>query len=79
MITVRLDDQPGIAPERSGVNWSTADSWLPDRPICVLAWDGEAHFIAVYESEKWWNAHLDEEIDSVITHWCHLPEPEEAA
>jgi hypothetical protein len=31
----------------------------------------------VFESGAWHNAHLDEEIDSVITHWCELPEPED--
>ena len=56
-------------------DWSRTQDWLPDRPLCVLAWDGETHFVAVYEGKTWWNAHLDEEIDSVVTHWCHLPEP----
>jgi hypothetical protein len=64
-----------MAELREHNDWSRASTWLPDRPLCVLAWDGDSHFIAVYESGKWWNAHLDEEIDSVITHWCHLPEP----
>jgi hypothetical protein len=58
------------------IEWYSSE-FQPDRPICVLAWDGESHFIAVWEDCKWWNAHLDEEIDSVVTHWCHLPEPEE--
>ena len=34
-------------------DWHRAGDWLPDRPLCVLAWDGEAHFIAVYEGDKW--------------------------
>ena len=58
-------------------DWNDAFKWSPDRPKCVLGYDGETHFIAVYESEKWWNAHNDEEIDSVITHWMELPNPEE--
>lgn len=58
-------------------DWQPASDWQPDTPRCVLAWDGDTHYIAVFESGAWHNAHLDEEIDSVITHWCELPEPEE--
>jgi hypothetical protein len=58
------------------LDWYSAE-FQPDRPICVLAWDGEAHFIACFESGVWVNAHNSEEIDSVITHWAHLPEPAE--
>jgi hypothetical protein len=61
--------------------WIPADKELPGNPRCVLATDGEAHFIAVYQSEwcedfkiGWSNAHTSEEIDSVITHWMELPE-----
>jgi hypothetical protein len=60
--------------------WIPADKELPSNPRCVLATDGEAHFIAVYEinaankSESWINAHTGEDIDSVITHWMELPE-----
>ena len=66
--------------------WIPADKELPGNPRCVLATDGEAHFIAVYEGEgvlanadivtghKWSEAHSDTEIDSVITHWMELPE-----
>jgi hypothetical protein len=61
-------------------NWIPADKELPGNPRCVLATDGEAHFIAVYEGDgsgnpNWWvNAHTSDEIDSVITHWTELPE-----
>jgi len=58
-------------------NWFRSADVIPQKPCCVLAWDGETHFIAVYD-QAWVNAYLDEEIDSVITHWCELPEPEEA-
>lgn len=63
--------------------WIPADKELPGNPRCVLATDGEAHFIAVYQSEDhmefvevpgWSNAHTGDEIDSVITHWMELPE-----
>ena len=60
--------------------WIPADKELVGNPRCVLATDGECHFIAVYEinaankSESWINAHTGEDIDSVITHWMELPE-----
>ena len=60
--------------------WTPADKELPGNPRCVIATDGEAHFIAVYEGDgsgnpNWWvNAHTSDEIDSVITHWMELPE-----
>ena len=66
--------------------WIPADKELPGNPRCVLATDGEAHFVAVYEGEgvlancdittghKWSEAYSGEEIDSVITHWMELPE-----
>jgi hypothetical protein len=66
--------------------WIPADKELPGNPRCVLATDGEAHFIAVYDHEgemanrtilmgrKWYEAFTGEEIDSVITHWMELPE-----
>jgi hypothetical protein len=63
--------------------WIPADKELPGNPRCVLATDGECHFIAVYEinaankSESWINAHTGEDIDSVITHWMELPEAPE--
>jgi hypothetical protein len=64
-------------------NWIPADKELPGNPRCVLATDGEAHFIACFEAgtktstaffARWFNAHTSEEIDSVITHWQELPE-----
>ena len=60
-------------------NWIPADKELPGNPRCVLATDGEAHFIACYEAlcadpSGWSNAHTSEEIDSVVTHWMELPE-----
>ena len=58
-------------------SWQDANKWLPDRPKCVLAYDGEAFYIAVWEKESWWNAHLDEEIDSVVTHWKEIQYPED--
>ena len=61
--------------------WIPADKELPGNPRCVLATDGECHFIAIYEAEPiegsqptWVNAHTGDEIDSVITHWMELPE-----
>lgn len=66
--------------------WIPADKELPGNPRCVLATDGECHFIAVYadidaDRERmhellpgWNNAHTDDAIDSVITHWMELPE-----
>jgi hypothetical protein len=60
-------------------DWIPADKELPGNPRCVLATDGEAHFIACYEAlcadpAGWSNAHTSDEIDSVITHWMELPE-----
>jgi hypothetical protein len=63
-------------------NWIPADKELPGNARCVLATDGEAHFIACYDIITpnpdgwcgWFNAHTSEEIDSVITHWMELPE-----
>jgi hypothetical protein len=67
-------------------NWIPADKELPGNPRCVLATDGECHFIAIYvdrdeDQERlrefyagWNNAHTDDAIDSVITHWMELPE-----
>ena len=57
--------------------WIPADKELPGNPRCVLATDGECHFIACYEGneqEAWINAHTSEGIDSYITHWMELPE-----
>jgi hypothetical protein len=63
--------------------WIPADKELPGNPRCVLATDGECHFIAVYQSADhmefvevpgWSNAHTGEEIDSHVTHWMELPE-----
>ena len=63
--------------------WIPADKELPGNPRCVLATDGECHFIACFEVAtktsdthlgQWSNAHTGEEIDSVITHWMELPE-----
>jgi hypothetical protein len=59
--------------------WIPADKELPGNPRCVLATDGEAHFIACYEAlcadpAGWSNAHTSDEIDSHITHWMELPE-----
>jgi hypothetical protein len=65
--------------------WIPADKELPGNPRCVLATDGECHLIAVYTppdmfvdrldiAPGWSNAHTEEEIDSVITHWMELPE-----
>jgi Protein of unknown function (DUF551) len=61
----------------SAQEWEDALTYHPHTPRCVLAWDGETHFIAVFDKEQWFNAHTDEEIDSVITHWMELPNPEE--
>ena len=58
-------------------NWIPADKELPGNPRCVLATDGECHFIACYEGneqEAWINATTSEGIDSYITHWMELPE-----
>ena len=57
--------------------WIPADKELPGNPHCVLATDGECHFVACYEGheeEAWINAHTSEGIDSHITHWMELPE-----
>ena len=59
--------------------WIPADKELPGNPRCVLATDGECHFIAVWDPLQemypgWSNAHTGDEIDSVITHWMELPE-----
>ncbi len=61
--------------------WTPADKELPGNPRCVLATDGECHFVAVYEIPSqgivysaWINAHTGDEIDSHITHWMELPE-----
>jgi hypothetical protein len=62
--------------------WMPADKELPGNPRCVIATDGECHFIACYEARidgalgcfEWSNAHTSEQIDSVITHWMELPE-----
>jgi hypothetical protein len=67
------------APWNGISNWIPADKELPGNPRCVLATDGEAHFIACYEAlcadpAGWSNAHTSDEIDSVITHWMELPE-----
>ena len=67
------------APAHGISNWIPAAKELPGNPRCVLATDGEAHFIACYEAmcadpAGWSNAHTSEEIDSVITHWMELPE-----
>ena len=56
------------------IGWTASSDYLPDNPRCVLATDTEAHFIAVYQDGEWINAHTDEVIDSVITHWQELPE-----
>lgn len=63
--------------------WIPADKELPGNPRCVLATDGECHFVACYEAHgtdfhgndcDWVNAHTSEAIDSHITHWMELPE-----
>jgi hypothetical protein len=65
--------------------WIPADKELPGNPRCVLATDGEAHFVAVYEGVQvlgstlkeghaWVEAYSGDEIDSYITHWMELPE-----
>lgn len=54
--------------------WTDAFDYLPDNCRCVLATDGESHFIACYENGEWSNAHTDDVIDSVIMHWMELPE-----
>jgi hypothetical protein len=66
---------------RHGISpWIPADKELPGNPRCVLATDGECHFVACYESphaddpDGWIYAHTSDEIDSVITHWMELPE-----
>jgi hypothetical protein len=67
---------------RHGISpWTPADKELPGNARCVLATDGECHFVAVYEIPSqgivysaWINAHTGDEIDSHITHWMELPE-----
>ena len=67
---------------RHGVSeWVPTEKEMPGNPRCVLATDGEAHFIAIYAPDDcmdiapgWSNAHTEESIDSVITHWMELPE-----
>lgn len=66
--------------------WIPAEKELPGNARCVLATDGECHFIACYQGDygefapiggnsDWWvNAHTEDAIDSVITHWMELPE-----
>lgn len=61
--------------------WIPTDKELPGNPRCVLATDGECHFIAIYAPDDcmdivpgWSNAHTEESIDSVVTHWMELPE-----
>lgn len=71
------------------IGWTRAADFLPDTPRCVMATDGECHFVAVFETMTrpgrgkeignspqgtWFEAHTAEEIDSVITHWQELPE-----
>jgi hypothetical protein len=58
------------------IEWYPSE-FQPDRPICVLAWDQEAHYIAVFENAEWHNAHTGEPIDTLVTHWAFLPEPQE--
>ena len=59
-------------------NWIPADKELPGNARCVLATDGEAHFVACWEGESggdyWVDCSNFDEIDSVITHWMELPE-----
>ena len=71
------------APAHGISNWIPAAKELPGNPRCVLATDGECHFIAVYqladhmefvEAPGWSNAHTGDEIDSHVTHWMELPE-----
>jgi hypothetical protein len=69
---------------RHGISpWIPADKELPGNPRCVLATDGECHFVACHEAHgmdfhgkdcDWVNAHTSEAIDSHITHWMELPE-----
>ena len=53
--------------------WTEADSYLPDSQRCVLATDGESHFIACYQEGEWINAWTEEPLDSVILWWMELP------
>jgi hypothetical protein len=64
-------------------NWIPADKELPGNPRCVLATDGECHFVACHEAHgmdfhgkdcDWVNAHTSEAIDGHITYWMELPE-----
>jgi hypothetical protein len=57
-----------------GGAWVDADQWLPPGPHEVLATDGEGCFVAFYKDSAWWRHELDEECDSVVTHWMDLPE-----
>ena len=55
--------------------WINANDWLPSDLRCVLATDGEAHFIACYDADSGWqDAYTEEPIDSVIQLWMELPE-----
>ena len=62
---------------QNAIRWQDS-MFVPNNPRCVLATDGEEHFMACYHEDKWWNVHTDEEIDSVIIAWMELPEPPEA-
>jgi hypothetical protein len=60
--------------------WQPTSQWFPDTPRCVLATDGESHFVACFYGQVWFEAFSDTEIDSHITHWMELPAmPEEGA
>lgn len=60
------------------VGWQAADTYLPDSPRVVLAFDGETTWTAIYQNGRWFNAQAeDEELDVHITHWQEMPEPPE--
>ena len=72
-VNKKVSDQILQAAESRGLpQWIDAAKWLPENARCVLAHDGEAHFIACWSELDWYNCHTDEAIDSVILGWMEL-------